>query len=244
MRLLILGATSAIAAETARSYAESGAALFLVGRDEARLGALRVELAGLGAQQVETSRLEATDLDAHQSVLDAAIAALGGLDAALIAYGVLPDQQRAEQDIGYAVESFEINATSTIAWLLRLANYFEKERRGTIAVISSVAGDRGRASNFVYGAAKSAVNACLEGLRHRLAGSDVAVVTIKPGLVATPMTAHLPQNALFAHARRVGRAVRRAIDRRHAVSYVPWFWRPIMAVVRALPAAIFHRTRL
>lgn len=243
MRLLILGATSAIAAETARSYAQSGADLFLTGRDAARLDELRIELTRLGAATVSTAVHDATDLDAHAALLQSAVAALGGIDAALIAYGVLPDQQRANQDVAYAIESFEVNATSTIAWLLRLANYFEGEKRGTLAVISSVAGDRGRASNYVYGAAKSAVNACLDGLRHRLFGTGVAAVTIKPGLVDTPMTAGLPKNALFADPERVGRAVRRAIDRRRPVTYAPWFWRPIMAIVRQVPAALFHRTR-
>ena len=133
---------------------------------------------------------------------------------------------------------------SGVALLTLLANRLEVQGNGCLAVISSVAGDRGRPSNYVYGAAKGGISIFLQGLRARLHRAGVAVVTVKPGFVDTPMTAKLPRTPLFASARRVGRTVYRAIERRRDVVYVPWFWRPIMVLVKTIPEAIFKRLRL
>jgi decaprenylphospho-beta-D-erythro-pentofuranosid-2-ulose 2-reductase len=146
--------------------------------------------------------------------------------------------------VAETLAALEVNFTATVALLTLLANRLEAARHGCIAVITSVAGDRGRQSNYVYGAAKGGVDRFLEGLRNRLFRSGVAVITIKPGFVDTPMTAGLRKNALFASPRRVGRAIHRAIEARRSVVYVPWFWRPIMFLVTALPESIFRRLRL
>ena len=243
-RVLIIGATSGIGAETARVFAAYGARLFLTGRHPDRLEAVAADLRVRGAAQVETALLEVTDLTSHAGVVEAAFAALGGLDVALIAHGTLPDQRRCEESAAETVAALEVNFTATVALLTLLANRFEAARQGCIAVITSVAGDRGRQSNYVYGAAKGGLNRFLEGLRNRLFRSGVAVVTIKPGFVDTPMTAGLRKNALFASPRRVGRAIYRAIEARRSVVYIPWFWRPIMFLVTALPESIFQRLRL
>jgi len=243
-RVLIIGATSAIAAETARVFAAYGARLFLTGRHSGRLDAVAADLKVRGAAQVETALLEVTDISRHAGVVEAAFAALGGLDVVLIAHGTLPDQQRCEESAAETVAALEVNFTATIALLTLLANRFEAARQGCIAVITSVAGDRGRQSNYVYGAAKGGVERFLEGLRNRLFRSGVAVITIKPGFVDTPMTAGVAKNPLFASPRRVGRAIYRAIEARRSVVYIPWFWRPIMFLVTALPESIFQRLRL
>ena len=243
-RVLIVGATSAIAAETARAYAAYGARLFLTGRNPERLQAVAADLAVRGASAVETAVLDVTDRRRAGEVMDAAWTAFGGLDVALLAHGVLPDQARCQSSAEEAVAALEVNFVSTVALLTPLANRFEGARAGCIAVITSVAGDRGRQSNYVYGAAKGGLDRFLEGLRNRLFHSGVAVITLKPGFVDTPMTAGRPQGPLFASARRVGRAVHRAIERRRDVAYIPWFWRPIMAVIRGLPEAAFKRLRL
>jgi decaprenylphospho-beta-D-erythro-pentofuranosid-2-ulose 2-reductase len=162
----------------------------------------------------------------------------------LIAHGTLPDQRRCEESVAETLAALEVNLTATIALLTLLANRFEAARQGCIAVITSVAGDRGRQSNYVYGAAKGGVERFLQGLRNRLFRSGVAVITIKPGFVDTPMTAGVVKNALFASPRRVGRAIYRAIEARRRVVYIPWFWRPIMFLVTALPESIFQRLRL
>jgi decaprenylphospho-beta-D-erythro-pentofuranosid-2-ulose 2-reductase len=244
MRVLIIGATSAIAGETAKAYAEDGSRLFLTGRNAAKLAAVGDDLRVRGAAQVHTAILDVSQISRHREVLDSAIATLGGLDVALIAHGTLPDQAGCQQRVADAVEALHVNFTATIALLTELANYFEGQRSGCIAVIASVAGDRGRQSNYVYGAAKGGVERFLQGLRNRLYRSGVAVVTIKPGLVATPMTAAMKQNPLFASARRIGRGIHRAIERRRDVVYIPWFWRPLMAVIKSFPERIFKRLHL
>ena len=243
-RVLIIGATSAIAAETARVFAAYGARLFLTGRHSGRLDAVAADLKVRGAAQVETALLEVTDISRHAGVVEAAFAALGGLDVALIAHGTLPDQRRCEESVAETLAALEVNFTATIALLTLLANRFEAARQGCIAAITSVAGDRGRQSNYLYGAAKGGVERFLEGLRNRLFRSGVAVITIKPGFVDTPMTAGVAKNPLFASPRRVGRAIYRAIEARRSVVYIPWFWRPIMFLVTALPESIFQRLRL
>jgi decaprenylphospho-beta-D-erythro-pentofuranosid-2-ulose 2-reductase len=244
VRVLIIGATSAIAGETARAYAEDGARLFLTGRNAGKLVSVRDDLRVRGATQVETAVLDVSQIARHREVLDSAIAALGGLDVALIAHGVLPDQASSQQSVADTIEALHVNFTATIALLTELANYFEGQRSGCIAVIASVAGDRGRQSNYVYGAAKGGVERFLQGLRNRLHQSGITVVTIKPGLVATPMTAAMKKNPLFASAERVGRGIHRAIERRRDVAYIPWFWRPLMAVIRSIPERIFKRLHL
>ncbi|MBA3259239.1 MAG: SDR family oxidoreductase [Gemmatimonadales bacterium] len=243
-RVVIVGATSAIAGEAARAYAESGARLFLLGRDPRRLAAVADDLRVHGARQVESAMLDVTDLARHEPLLEAAAAALGGLDVALVASGILPDQRLCETSVSATLDALDVNFSSVVALLTRLANRFETQQSGVIAVITSVAGDRGRQSNYVYGAAKGGLAVFLQGLRNRLHGSGVRVVTLKPGFVDTPMTAAIPKNPLFTSARRAGRAMHRAIETRGDVVYIPWFWRPIMAVVNNLPEALGKRLRL
>jgi decaprenylphospho-beta-D-erythro-pentofuranosid-2-ulose 2-reductase len=243
-RVLIIGATSAIAAETARVYAAYGARLFLTGRDAGRLEAVAADLRVRGASAVETAVLDVTDRARCDTVVEAAWDTFGGLDVALIAHGVLPDQARCQTSVDDAIAALDVNFVSAVAVLTPLANRFEAVGRGCIAVITSVAGDRGRQSNYVYGAAKGGLDRFLQGLRNRLYRAGVAVVTLKPGFVDTPMTAGLKQGPLFVSARRAGRAVHRAIERRRDIAYIPWFWRPIMSVVRALPETVFKRLKL
>lgn len=243
-RVLIIGATSAIGGETARAYAERGARLFLTGRNPGKLASVADDLRVRGAAEVHSAILDVGQIPQHREVLDSAIEALGGLDVVLVAHGTLPDQAGCQLRVGDTIEALHINFTATAALLTELANYFEAQRSGCIAVITSVAGDRGRQSNYVYGAAKGGLERFLEGLRNRLHRSGVAVVTIKPGLVATPMTAAMKKNLLFADARRVGRGIYRAIEGGRDVAYIPWFWRPLMAVIRSLPEGLFKRLHL
>jgi short-subunit dehydrogenase len=244
VRVLVVGATSAIAAETARIYAARGARLFLAARHPDRLAAVAADLRVRGAGAVETAVLDATDHRRCEEVIEAAWAAFGGLDVALIAHGVLPDQARCQTSVAEALRSIDVNFGSVIALLTPLANRFEATRAGCIAVISSVAGDRGRQSNYVYGSAKGGLDRFMQGLRNRLHPAGVSVVTLKPGFVDTPMTAALPKNPLFASPRRVGRAIHRAVETHRNVVYIPWFWRPIMCLIGALPESVFKRLRL
>lgn len=240
-RVLALGATSAIAEATLRLLAETGASFCLVGRNPDKLAAVQADLLTRGAAAASTIAVDLDDSSLHPTVLNQAAAALGTIDLALIAHGVLGNQQLAEADYGAAEAILRTNFLSAVSLVGALANYFAPENRGTIAVISSVAGDRGRKSNYVYGASKGGLNVYLDGLRHRLRGTGVHVLTIKPGFVATPMTAHLPPSPLFASPKQVAADILRAVEKRREVAYTPPFWWAIMLVVRSLPGFIFNR---
>ncbi len=242
--VLIVGATSAIAHAVARRYAADGAALFLAARDPQKLAAAADDLRARGATRVETHVFEADDLAGHAALVATVTAAFPHLDAALVAYGTLPDQAAVERDAEAVAAAFTTNATSVVALLARLGEVLERQGRGTLAVISSVAGDRGRPSNYVYGAAKGAVSLFAQGLRARLSKKGVRVVTVKPGFVDTPMTAHLPKNKLFASPEKVARGILRAADRRKNEVYVPAKWALIMFIIRSIPEGIFKKLKL
>ncbi len=243
-RIFIAGGTSAIAQETARAFAAEGASFFLVGRSQERLTAVASDLRVRGAGTVAIEVADLADLSRHEELLSAAEKALSGLDVVLIAHGVLPDQEACVRDVGKTMEALSTNLLSAISLLTIAASRLEAKGSGVLAAISSVAGDRGRKSNYVYGAAKGGLSVFLQGLRNRLAHSRVAVVTIKPGFVDTPMTAHIPKNTLFATPAKVGRAIHRAIRERRDVVYVPGYWRLILFVIRAVPERIFKRLNL
>ncbi len=244
-RVLIIGATSAIAEATARLFAQRGDMLFLVARDAARLKIVADDLGVRGAVRVAQATLDVTDFAAHEDVIERAERELGGVDTVLIAHGTLSDQPQCEQSVEALRREFDINATSTMALLTLLAKRMEPRRQGTLAVISSVAGDRGRQSNYVYGATKAAVSAFLSGLRQRLAKSNIDVLTIKPGFVDTPMTAGIAnKGALWAQPDAIAAGIVRAIERRRSVVYLPWFWAIIMLVIKHIPEALFKRIKL
>ncbi len=243
-KTLIIGATSAIAEATARRLAEAGDALYLVARNETKLEAIANDLKTRGAISVHIETLDVMDYDRHEAVIDAAISALDGLDLALIAHGTLPDQNACEQSFALTRKEFELNALTTISLLTHLANYFEEKRRGTIAVISSVAGDRGRQSNYIYGAAKGTVAIFLQGLRNRLYKSGINVITIKPGFVDTPMTVEFSKGILWAQPGKVAQDIYDAIVKKKDEIYTPRFWRTIMRVIRLIPEFLFKRLNL
>jgi decaprenylphospho-beta-D-erythro-pentofuranosid-2-ulose 2-reductase len=170
---------------------------------------------------------------------------LGVVHIALVAYGSLPDSARAATDAEYLIREFRINAESVLVCLAGLARRFQSQGEGVIAVVGSVAGDRGRASNYLYGAAKAAIHAFASGLRAQLFRQGVNVMTIKPGFVATQMTAHLNLPArLIADPNVVAARIVGAVERRRSVVYVPGFWWLIMAIIRVLPEAVFKRLKL
>jgi decaprenylphospho-beta-D-erythro-pentofuranosid-2-ulose 2-reductase len=243
-RILIVGATAAIAEATARRFATRGDALFLAGRNVSALQAIADDLKLRGAAAVTTAAFDAREPETFPAMLATAVQRLGGLDMALIAHGTLSHQPSSETSWDALREEFTVNALSVMAMCLLLARYFTPQGHGVIAAISSVAGDRGRKSNYTYGASKAAVNTFLSGLRQQLYASGVRVVTIKPGFVDTPMTAAYKKGALWATPARVARDIARAMDRGTPVLYTPWFWRPIMAVVRSVPEIIFRRISL
>lgn len=243
-RVLVLGATSAIAIATMRPLAARGARFYLVARSKEKLSAVASDLQTRGAEAVFTCVMDLDDTAAHESMLAEAAARLEKIELALLAHGVLGDQEEAQASYPAAEAILRTNFLSAVSLITWLANYFEASRQGTLAVISSVAGDRGRKSNYVYGASKGALNIFLEGVRNRIDRSGVHVLTIKPGFVSTPMTAHLPQNALFAHPSAVGQGILHAIATGQDVAYVPRVWAFIMFAIRSVPNFLFKRLNL
>jgi decaprenylphospho-beta-D-erythro-pentofuranosid-2-ulose 2-reductase len=243
-KVLVLGATSAIAQATVRLLAARGASLYLVGRNAERLEAVAKDARTRGAARVESEAVDLDDLTRHEALVERAGTALGGLDGALIAHGILGDQKAAERSFSETEKVLRTNFLSAVSLLTPLANRFEAQKAGTLVVISSVAGDRGRQSNYVYGASKGALSVFLQGLRNRLARSGVAVVTVKPGFVDTPMTADLKKNALFASPEKVARGLLRAADKGRDEVYLPGFWRLIMFIIRSIPEGVFKRLKL
>lgn len=243
-KVVIVGATSAIAEAVARLFAKRGDALYLVARRAEALESIAADLRVRGAGRVATETLDANELQAHAPMLARADAALEGVDTVLIAHGTLSDQKACERSAELTVHELSTNGISTVALLTHVAQLFESRRSGSIAVISSVAGDRGRQSNYVYGSAKALVSTFLSGLRQRLSKSGIAVITIKPGFVDTPMTAAFPKGPLWAKPEKVAAQIVRAIDSGTSVAYVPGFWRLIMFIIRAIPESIFRRLNL
>jgi short-subunit dehydrogenase len=238
-RILVLGATSAIATAVIRQLVTPSAHFFLVARSKEKLTAVAQDLLVRGASRVDMMVVDLDDIQAQAQMLNVATSQLGGIDLALLAHGVLGDQAAAERDYFAAEPTLVTNFLSPVSLLTWLANYCVAQGRGTLAVISSVAGDRGRKSNYVYGASKAGLDAFLSGLRNRCDRSGVQVLTIKPGFVATPMTATIPKNRLFATPERVATDILKAVRKRKDVVYVPWFWRPIMTIIQAVPERIF-----
>lgn len=243
-KILVVGASSAIAESCARLWAQRGDAIFLAARNEAALHNIAADLRTRGAKSVGSQVFDANAHDQHASLLATATQALGGLDTVLIAHGTLTDQARAQTDPAYALAELGTNGISVIAFMALVANHFEAQRQGSIAVISSVAGDRGRQSNYAYGSAKALVSAYAAGLRQRLGKSGVQVLTIKPGFVDTPMTAHLPKGPLWAQPDKVAQDISRAIDQGKHVLYTPGFWRLIMLIIKSIPEFVFIKLKL
>jgi decaprenylphospho-beta-D-erythro-pentofuranosid-2-ulose 2-reductase len=237
-RVLIFGATSAIAAEVAELHGKRHDELVLVGRNAEKLAAVaaRCELA-----RVVTERADFADLGANEALVERALAHLGGVDRVLIAHGYLGDQLASERSFKEAEATIVANFTSVVSLLIPIANYFERERRGKIGVITSVAGERGRPRNYTYGAAKGALNVYLQGLRTRLYPAGVHVTTLKLGPVDTPMTHDHKKHLLFGKPRGVAEGIVRAMDASVAEAYVPFFWRAIMPVVKNTPEALFQK---
>jgi decaprenylphospho-beta-D-erythro-pentofuranosid-2-ulose 2-reductase len=243
--ILIVGATSGIAQALARRFAQRGARMFLVARDSSRVEAVAADLRARGASAVNVFVMDVNDTARLDSMLQNAWQTLGHVDFALVAHGTLPDSARASTDRTYLIEQFRTNAESVIVCLAGLAQCFQSQGNGVLGVIGSVAGDRGRASNYAYGAAKAAVHAFASGLRAQLFRHGVHVVTIKPGFVATQMTAHLNLPArLTAQPDTVAARIESALESRANIVYTPGFWWMVMAIIRLMPEALFKRLRL
>jgi decaprenylphospho-beta-D-erythro-pentofuranosid-2-ulose 2-reductase len=243
-KILVLGATSGIAEATCRIWAFQGASLFLVARNAEKLAAVAADLRTRGASYVDTAVADLDDTDQHPALLAHAVNSLTGMDIAYLAHGVLGDQTEAERDFNTAAQILHTNFVAPVSLLTWLANFCVQRRAGTLAVISSVAGDRGRKSNYLYGSSKAGLSAFLGGLRNRVDREGVTVLTIKPGPVKTAMTANMPKSEKFADVESVAESIVSAIDKRKDILYVPFQWQPIMFIIRNIPERIFKKLNL
>lgn len=242
--ILIVGSTSEIAQATAEEFAKNGWNLILAARDEKKNSAIKSHLITKYGINAYTIHYDAAHHDESKSLLDMALGVSAEVNAVLISHGVLPNQEEIEGDTDKIASVFKVNSLSVIEISELTAQYFEKRMSGTLAVISSVAGDRGRQSNYIYGASKSVVSTYYQGLRNRLYKSGVSVVTIKPGFVDTAMTADIQKNALFASPESVGKSIYKAMIKKKNIVYLPWFWRYIILIVKSVPETIFKRLKL
>jgi short-subunit dehydrogenase len=243
-RILVLGATSGIAEACIHLWANRGDSLFLVARNADRLAAVAADARTRGAAYVGTAVADLDQTAHHPDLLAHAINSLGGLDIAYLALGVLGDQAQAERSFHDAAQIVHTNYTAPVSLLTWLANYCGQRHSGTLAVLSSVAGERGRKSNYIYGSSKAGLTAFVDGLRNRIDREGVRVMTIKPGPVQTSMTAGMKGREKFADVNKVAATIVKAIDRGQDVVYVPGQWRVIMAVIRAIPERVFKKLNL
>ena len=238
---MVFGATSAIATAYCRILATCGAVLHLVGRDRDALQSLASDLDLRGAKRVSIAVADLCDTEQHGQLVAEGWENLGKPDLALLAHATLGNQSEGEADWEQQRTLIQTNLISHLSLLTLLANRFEQQRSGCLAAISSVAGDRGRPSNYIYGATKAGLSCYLGGLRHRLAPIGVRVVDLRLGPVDTPMTAGLSKGLLWSTPERVALAMDRKLTHDNGTVYLPSYWRPIMGVVRMLPDALIRQ---
>ncbi len=241
-KVVVLGATSGIALAVERQLAHRGCELLLVARSPQRLAELQADLLIRGAKSVLTYAADLAAIQHHAGILDFARRTLADFDTVLLAYGSMHDQTDCELSVDALLEELHVNFVSATAILTLFGAELERRRSGCLAVITSIAGDRGRRANYVYGSAKGGLSLFVQGLRSRLHPVGVSVITIKPGPVQTPMTDHLANSERFAEPEQVARDIVRALERRAPdVLYTPKVWRYVMAAVRHIPEGIFKR---
>lgn len=246
-RIVLVGATSSIAEGCARLWAQEAPTDFvLIGRARTPLLSVATHLQ-IGGLEGTTATPWETDFTDPIRIAECVeqIAREGPLDKVLIAHGLLPDQQRCQHDLALCHQSMTITGLSPLLFAEAFVGEMEKRGRGTLGVISSVAGDRGRRSNYVYGAAKGLIHVYMEGLQHRCARTGVRIVLIKPGPTATPMTAtYQGKGVRLAPVAQVAKEIVQGMERGKRVVYTPKKWRVIMRLLRALPAPLFEKLDL
>jgi decaprenylphospho-beta-D-erythro-pentofuranosid-2-ulose 2-reductase len=242
--VLILGATSAIARAAASAFAARGCSLYLAGRDTTELERIAADLTIRYRIDVHQAFFDADRCEEHEAFLSRVRNQVGNITGVLLAFGFLGEKPPQIGDIGDSAVTFGRNLVGAVSVLELCAKDFDSRREGFIAGISSVAGDRGRQSNYLYCAAKAGFSTYLQGLRNRLFPSGVHVLTIKPGFVDTSMTYGRPGVFLTATPESVGEKIVRAIEQRRDVVYIPWFWRYIMLVVKLIPESVFKRMKM
>jgi decaprenylphospho-beta-D-erythro-pentofuranosid-2-ulose 2-reductase len=243
--IVVLGATSAIAQAYARRRAAGGNKFVLLGRREDRLAAVAADLIARGAASAEPVVMDLSAADEIERAVETIYTRFGPPQEIVVAYGTLGEQAALERDLAAARAALNVNFTSAALWLLAFLKRHDPANPLSCVVIGSVAGDRGRRTNFIYGAAKGGLDIFVQGLAHAYAGTAVRFLLVKPGFVDTPMTAAFVKGGpLWSTPERVAADIERAVRRGARVVYTPWFWWPIMAVMRRLPWIVFRRLKI
>lgn len=237
----ILGATSGVGKALARRLQNECKQLMLVARDESKLQAVVNDITARGAT-AESIVADFNNIDGHEALLEK----IADCGVVMVVYGSLPDQQLCQQEWQASEQALLTNFISAVSILNRVANVFEERQHGQIVVVSSVAGDRGRQSNYLYGAAKGGLTIFVDGLRNRLASKGVHVLNVKPGFIDTPMTANIEKKpaVLWVGPERVADDIVKACKGKNNTIYTPWFWRYILLIIKHIPEPIFKKLSL
>jgi decaprenylphospho-beta-D-erythro-pentofuranosid-2-ulose 2-reductase len=243
--ILILGATSSMAKALAEQLASHQVRLILAGRQvkDMEKTAQDLMIRGKGLRPVVIP-FDAQHLENHGKFFTEVLTHAGAIDEAYLFFGQMYPQQEAQRRFQLAFKMLTVNYLSAVSILECIAAYMEKRNQGLIVAISSVAGDRGRQSNYLYGSSKAGLTAYLQGLRNRLAHAGVHVMTVKPGFVDTPMTQGLKKNGLFVSPQAIATGIIMATKKQKNVVYIPWYWRWIMLLIRLIPEAIFKKMKM
>lgn len=246
--VVILGGTSAVAMAYARDAAHKGEQVILVGRNQAKLSENLLDIQARGSEKALIHTLDLGDAQKVTQGWQTIIQSVDKIDRVLIAYGVLGNQEESQNDTAKCLIELETNFISAALWSEEAFRFFRKMGRGQLTVIGSVAGDRGRQSNYHYGAAKGGLDIFLQGMMHRAAKlkeAKVGVTLIKPGFIDTPMTDHIEKGGpLWASPEKIARIIRKSERRGKRIVYAPWFWRYILMIIRYVPFFIFKRSSL
>lgn len=242
--VLLVGATSSIARALASEMAQEGISLHLAARDELELQRIAQDLTIRYQINVSLSVFDAENYIQHSQLIDEVIENLGSFDGAILSLGELGNQQEAENDFDKAQRIIHSNYTGAASVLTHIANHLEKQHEGFIVGISSVAGDRGRQSNYIYGSAKGGLSLFLQGLRNRLVKSNVHVMTVKPGFVDTKMTFGMSGLFLVASPQDIAKGIIKALEKKKNIVYLPFFWWGIMTIIKFIPESIFKKMKL
>ena len=242
--IVIAGATSAISQAVSKELISDEVCFHLLGRDLEKLNIVANDLMSRGAAKVICYEIDFSDIGKHTQVVDEVCKVVESIDILFVCYGIMHPQDECEQDVSKAIEQVNANYTSAISLLVIFSQVMSKQNSGTIAVVSSVAGDRGRKSNYIYGSAKAGLSTFLEGLRYKFSESGINVLTVKPGFVDSPMTSEIKKGFLWASPELVAKYIVKAMTKSKSVAYVPPFWFFIMLIIKMIPAFIFKKLNI
>jgi short-subunit dehydrogenase len=242
--IAIFGATSTLAQSIAEQYVSADSSLILVGRSAGKLLAVANHLTSLNSKMaVETISADFENLTELREAVEKIFAGPQAPSMAIICHGVLLSNSECLSDEKAFMSNVTVNFTSTAFLAEKLGTALANKGGGKLVVVSSVAGDRGRQSNFCYGATKAAVSAYLDGLRAALSSKNVSVLEVKPGVMDSAMTAHLPKSPLMASPEKVAGDIIQAINRGKRRIYTPWFWKIIMTGLKMLPDVVWNKVK-